>query len=135
MTRVITATITLLYISYSIPVICLLFRGRSNIPHGPHWFGTAGLVANWVLLIWTLFSVVIFAFPANMPAEAGSELPRNSAETDGLTSLAMNYISAVYAIIAIIVAADWFLRARTSYHGQLRDRVDVVVGNGVTTSN
>lgn len=38
----------------------------------------------------------------------------------------MNYISAVYAIIAIIMAADWFLRARTQYQGQRRDRVDLV---------
>lgn len=76
MHRVITATITLLYISYSIPVVCLLLRGRQNITHGPYWFGTAGLVANWVLLLWTLFSVVIFSFPAYMPAEASSELLR-----------------------------------------------------------
>lgn len=32
--RVITATTTLLYISYSILVICLLLKGRNNIPHG-----------------------------------------------------------------------------------------------------
>jgi hypothetical protein len=38
----------------------------------------------------------------------------------------MNYISAVYGIIAIVMASDWFLRARKLYQGQRRDRVDLV---------
>ena len=39
----------------------------------------------------------------------------------------MNYISAVYAIIAIVMTSDWFFRARMSYQGQRRDGVDIVV--------
>lgn len=39
----------------------------------------------------------------------------------------MNYIAAVYAVIAIIVAIDWFCRASTDYQGQLRDRVQIGV--------
>lgn len=33
--RVVTAAIVLLYISYSIPVIYMLIKGRQNIVHGP----------------------------------------------------------------------------------------------------
>lgn len=125
--RVITAAITLLYLSYSIPVVCLLFKGRNNITHGPYWFGTAGLVANWVLLLWTLFSIVIFAFPFNMPAEPSSEFfPQcrtRHVNVRRLICIAMNYVTVVYAIIGVIIASDWMIRARKSYSGQLRDEI------------
>lgn len=30
----------------------------------------------------------------------------------------MNYISAVYGVVVIIILADWFLRGKRSYRGQ-----------------
>lgn len=30
----------------------------------------------------------------------------------------MNYVSALYAILAIIISADWFIRGRRQYRGQ-----------------
>ena len=69
----VTACIVLLYISYSIPVVCLLIRGRDNIKHGPFWMGKFGLVSNVVLLVWTLFTLVMYSFPVYYPAESGSE--------------------------------------------------------------
>lgn len=30
----------------------------------------------------------------------------------------MNYVSAVYAVIVVIILIDWFLRGRRSYRGQ-----------------
>ncbi|KAI4287047.1 MAG: hypothetical protein L6R35_003701 [Caloplaca aegaea] len=30
----------------------------------------------------------------------------------------MNYVSAVYGILAIIITADWFMRGRRQYRGQ-----------------
>ena len=69
----ITACIVLLYISYSIPVLCLLHRGRSTIRHGPFWTGSFGLFCNIVLLIWTTFTLVMYSFPTVMPVEAGSK--------------------------------------------------------------
>lgn len=69
----VTACIVLLYISYVIPVVCLLNRGRNNIKHGPFWLGRVGLAANIVLLLWTVFALVIYSFPAEMPVTTGSE--------------------------------------------------------------
>lgn len=69
----VTACIVLLYISYTIPVICLLIRGRDNIKHGPFWLGRFGLAANIILLCWTLFCLVIYSFPAVYPVTAGSK--------------------------------------------------------------
>ena len=69
----VTACIVLLYISYSIPVICLLIRGRNNIRHGPFWLGPFGLFANIVLLLWTAFTLIMYSFPPVMPVAAGSK--------------------------------------------------------------
>ena len=69
----VTGSIVLLYISYAIPVICLLVKGRDNISHGPFWLGKFGLFANIVLLVWTLFTVVMYSFPVVMPVSAGSQ--------------------------------------------------------------
>ena len=70
---VITGCIVLPYVSYAIPVVCLLVRGRRNIRHGPFWLGKYGVVANFTLLAWTAFCVIMYSFPAFMPATADSE--------------------------------------------------------------
>ena len=69
----IIACIVLLYISYAIPVVCLLYRGRNNIRHGPFWMGFLGYFSNIVLLLWTLFTLVMFSFPTLQPVTAGSK--------------------------------------------------------------
>ena len=69
----VSASIVLLYVSYSIPVTCLLLRGRDTIQHGPFWFRRFGLFSNIVLLSWTFFTIVMYSFPAQMPAKAGSK--------------------------------------------------------------
>ena len=107
----ITACIVMLYISYAIPVICLLIRGRSNIKHGPFWLGSFGLFANYVLLAWTLFTIVMYSFPYVYPVTAGS----------------MNYVSVVYAVVIIIIAIDWVLRGRKSFRGAGERKSDVTV--------
>ncbi|CAO1598750.1 choline transporter [Xanthoria calcicola] len=98
----ITACIVCLYISYSIPVICLLLRGRNNIPHGPFWMGPVGLLSNIVLLLWTSFTLIMYSFPPVLPVQAGN----------------MNYVSAVYAILVLIIVIDWFARGRREYRAQ-----------------
>ena len=69
----VTASIVLLYISYAIPVVWLLIKGRENIKHGPFWLGKAGLVANVVLLMWTVFTFVMYSFPPIRPVVASSK--------------------------------------------------------------
>ena len=73
----VTACIVLLYISYSIPVVCLLVKGRDNIKHGPFWLGPVGLFSNIVLLLWTCFTLIMYSFPPVMPVVAGSKSPRS----------------------------------------------------------
>ncbi|KAA8643346.1 uncharacterized protein ATNIH1004_010113 [Aspergillus tanneri] len=98
----VTACIVLLYSSYVVPIVCLLWRGRESIAHGPFWLGRVGLACNIVVLMWTLFCLVIYSFPSVYPVTPGD----------------MNYISAVYGVVAVVIAADWFLRGRRSFRGQ-----------------
>lgn len=56
---VLSGCIVLPYLSYAIPVICLLIKGRDKIQPGPFWVGTYGLVSNIVLLGWALFTFVM----------------------------------------------------------------------------
>ncbi|KAF2116716.1 choline transport protein-like protein [Lophiotrema nucula] len=105
----ITACIVLLYVSYAIPIVCLLIKGRNNINHGPFWLGPIGLVSNIVLLMWTVFTLVMYSFPYAKPVQASN----------------MNYVSVVYAVVTIIMAIDWIFRGRKSYRG-VEERKDVV---------
>ncbi len=117
----ITACIVLLYISYAIPIICLLVRGRNNIRHGPFWMGPFGLFANIVLLLWTLFTLVMYSFPPVQPVVAGSKCYSFICPGERLYSCLiadMNYVSAVYGIVVFIVVIDWFVRGKAHYRGQ-----------------
>jgi choline transport protein len=107
----ITACIVLLYISYAIPISCLLIRGRNNIKHGPFWLGPFGMVANIVLLCWTLFTLIMYSFPYAKPVAASN----------------MNYVSAVYAVVTIIMATDWIFRGRKKFRGLGERQSDVQV--------
>lgn len=121
----ITACIVLLYISYAIPVVCLLIRGRATLKHGPFWLGSFGFFSNFVLLAWTLFTLIMYSFPYVQPVTAGT----------------MNYVSAVYAVVVIIIAADWILRGRKSFRGAGERKgdvdhvVDVVSGRRVSSAS
>ncbi|KAF7529219.1 hypothetical protein G7054_g9918 [Neopestalotiopsis clavispora] len=86
----ITACVVLLYVSYAIPVLCLLIRGRSNINHGPFWMGKFGHACNYVLLMWLCFTFVMYSFPSTYPVTADT----------------MNYVSIVYVVV-FLVSISW----------------------------
>lgn len=98
----VTACIVLLYISYSIPVICLLVKGRDNIRHGPFWLGPAGKLANWVLLAWTAFTLVMYSFPPEQPVTAQN----------------MNYVCVVYVVVLGVVVSYWWVRGKKIYRSR-----------------
>ncbi|KAI5795517.1 amino acid/polyamine transporter I [Geopyxis carbonaria] len=112
----VTACIVLLYISYAIPVILLLMKGRDNIKHGPFWLGRFGMFCNYVLLAWTLFTLVMYSFPYTMPVEAGT----------------MNYVSAVYGAVAFIILTYWFVRGKRTFRS--RDEREEGVPDALTQS-
>lgn len=87
------------YISYSIPTLLVLVRGRSNFSHGPFWHPKLGLVANLVMLSWTSVALVFYCFPYYVPVVADE----------------MNYASVVLVSVAIFSTFLWFSYARKHY--------------------
>lgn len=88
-----------LLLSYLLPVVFLLIKGRNNIVHGPFWMGKIGLVCNLVLIFWTIFTTIFYSFPAVMPVTAGN----------------MNYVSAVIAVFFLYCIAYWYARGKSQY--------------------
>ncbi|KAE8138909.1 amino acid/polyamine transporter I [Aspergillus pseudotamarii] len=99
----IISCISLLYVSYIIPILCLWYRKRS-IRHGPFWLGRLGLFANVVTICWTMFSLVMYSFPATMPVQANN----------------MNYVAVIYVVCMLIILVDWFLRGNRSFRSPVR---------------
>lgn len=92
--------ILLQYASYSIPTILVIWQGRSNFRHGPFWYPKLGMLANVVMLVWTVVAFVFYCFPAYSEIRASQ----------------MNYVSGVLVLIAIFIASLWFLYAKKNYH-------------------
>lgn len=118
----VTACIVLLYISYAVPITLLLIKGRNNIKHGPFWLGGFGLAANIVTLIWTLFTLIMYSFPYGKPVTAGCKLTITLVRQIllGILTLpaAMNYVSAVYAVVFVLVFGYWFLRGHRTFRSK-----------------
>ncbi|CDR42874.1 CYFA0S10e03334g1_1 [Cyberlindnera fabianii] len=111
--------ITFLLLSYAIPIVCLLVRGRSTLKHGPFWLGPIGLAANLIVLAWTVFAVVFFSFPMSMPVAADS----------------MNYASVVLAAFTIYSIVYWFVRGNKTFaldyeDEEVEDDIDLSVNAG-----
>jgi choline transport protein len=123
----ITACIVLLYLSYAIPVICLLIRGRSNIKHGPFWLGPIGLFSNIVLLVWTLFTLIMYSFPYAKPVAASNMNCKsaNSFTIDITLLMPFTDVCVVYAVVATLTGLDWVFRGRKSFRGIDKRKADI----------
>ncbi|RMJ13491.1 hypothetical protein CDV36_006831 [Fusarium kuroshium] len=95
----VSAGILLQYASYTVPIVLLLIRGRSNLQHGPFWYPRLGLLANIIFLCWAPIALVFYCFPYALPVEAGT----------------MNYISVVLAIVGLLVVFFWYTYARKHF--------------------
>ncbi|KAF8001957.1 hypothetical protein HF325_002922 [Metschnikowia pulcherrima] len=84
--------ITFLLLSYMVPTVCLLYRGRNNIKHGCFWLGKLGLFANVMTIAWALFALGFYSLPSFMPVTAGT----------------MNYVCVVYGVYAVLAMGYWF---------------------------
>lgn len=91
--------ILFLLLSYLVPVVFLLIKGRDNIPHGPFWMGKIGYACNLVLIFWAIFTTIFYSFPAVMPVTAGN----------------MNYVSVVIAVFFLYCVIYWYARGKNQY--------------------
>ncbi|KAI0205836.1 choline transport protein [Astrocystis sublimbata] len=102
-----------LNVSYVIPVVVLLIRGRSILQQwqtDPTQFalGKGGYVLNVVASIFVIVTAVFFTFPASLPA----------------TSNNMNYVTAVIGIFLLLIGTYWFMYGKT-FEGP---EFDVIIG-------
>ncbi|KAG9096432.1 hypothetical protein FS749_008508 [Ceratobasidium sp. UAMH 11750] len=111
----VTGCLVFLYISYAIPVCCLLARGRSTIRPGPFWLGAFGLFSNIVLLCWTVFTLVFYDFPFVMPVQASESVNLVSCGTNIMRVGNMNYVCVVIGIYAIYLSGYWVARGRRTF--------------------
>lgn len=95
----VTGCIIFLLLSYSVPVIFLLIKGRDNIRHGPFWLGKVGLLCNYVVLFWTIFTTIFYSFPPVMPVSAGN----------------MNYVCVVIGVFGGYCVIYWFARGKYKF--------------------
>ncbi|KAH8587349.1 amino acid/polyamine transporter I [Bisporella sp. PMI_857] len=109
------STTTFLNVSYVVPIIILLLRGRKILDQEvvEYSLGRMGLVWNWISVVFVIFVSVFLCFPAGIPVDASS----------------MNYVTAVFGIFGLFVAITWAL-TRNLYHGP-----DITILTGIQPVN
>ncbi|KAH8688662.1 choline transport protein [Talaromyces proteolyticus] len=95
----ISSGIVLQNMTYSLPAVLLLIKGRKNLPHGPFWWPRFGPIANIVLITWTLLTTVIYSFPYFLPVQANN----------------MNYLSVVVIVAFAYAGFYWVLYGHKHY--------------------
>jgi choline transport protein len=88
------------FISYIIPIVCLLFRGRNNLPKERYCnLGRFGPAVNVVSVVWASLVSVCLCFPVYVP----------------VTGSTMNYASAVMVVGLALFILLWLFHARNHY--------------------
>lgn len=113
---ILSASVVALGVSYGIPILILLIRGRQILPRGqfrmPDWLGIA---ANVIGLAFVVLTTILFLFPPELP----------------VTGTNMNYTICAFAVVFIIAVIYWFTTARKNYVGPMDMNVlDVHKGDG-----
>jgi len=100
-------------VSYGIPVLISVLRGRRMLPPTrafvlPEWFGWT---ANLVGVAYVILTTVLFVFPPALP----------------VTGSNMNYCIVAFAIVLFISVFQWFVDGSKNYSGPKVNEVDVDV--------
>ncbi|KAK2750353.1 hypothetical protein FQN57_003833 [Myotisia sp. PD_48] len=90
-----------LSISYGVPILISVIRGRKMLRNAPFSLGKFGYAINIMTLCWFLLAAFIFCMPVAIPVTASS----------------MNYASVVFAGFATISVVWYFVRARKAFTG------------------
>ncbi|KAN0065331.1 hypothetical protein ACQY0O_001167 [Thecaphora frezii] len=90
-----------LSISYGIPIVIAMLRGRTMLKDAPYSLGRFGYAINGVTFVWIILATVLFCMPT----------------TKEVTASTMNYASVVFAFFVACSAAWWFAWGRHFYVG------------------
>ncbi|KAL0937196.1 choline transport protein (amino acid permease) [Colletotrichum truncatum] len=108
-----------LNLSYALPVMILLVRGRRLLSANPPEFslgqGILGYVTNWVAVLFVLVTSVFFCFPPAIPIDIST----------------MNYVTAVIGIFIVYATVLWTVKRKT-YNGP---KFDLILGEELPVNN
>ncbi|KAF4957262.1 hypothetical protein FSARC_11358 [Fusarium sarcochroum] len=105
----------LLNMSYAIPVLTVLIRGRDVLKQfqtndTPWKFGKVrGLILNIVAVLYVFITSLFFCFPPALPVSASS----------------MNYVSAVIGIFFFVLTGYWIAYGKKTFEGP---KLDIILG-------
>lgn len=113
---ILSASVVALGVSYGIPILILLIRGRHILPRGQlRMSDTIGIVANIIGLAFVVLTTVLFLFPPDLP----------------VTGTNMNYTICAFAVVFIIAVIYWFTTAKKAYVGPTdMNLMDIHKGDG-----
>ncbi|EAT90576.2 hypothetical protein SNOG_02364 [Parastagonospora nodorum SN15] len=90
-----------LTLSYAMPILISLARGRSQVKDGAFHLGALGTFCNVVALAWSALAIPLFSMPTVLPVTAQS----------------MNYASVVFAGFFVIATLWYYAWGRKNYEG------------------
>ncbi|KAG8932771.1 hypothetical protein FRC03_003310 [Tulasnella sp. 419] len=90
-----------LSVSYGIPILVSLIRGRKLVRNATYSLGKFGFIINIITVLWITFAIVLFTMPTAIP----------------VTPTTMNYASVVFAGFTLISAIWYAVWGRTNYRG------------------
>jgi amino acid transporter len=90
-----------LTLSYAIPILISLIRGRSHVKEGNFYLGGFGTFCNVVALGWSALAIPLFSMPTFLP----------------VTPETMNYASVVFAGFFVIATLWYFVWGKKNYEG------------------
>ncbi|BCS19532.1 uncharacterized protein APUU_12360S [Aspergillus puulaauensis] len=108
-----------LSISYGLPILISLLRGRQDVKRSSFSLGPFGYTINVISICWILLAVVLFSMPYTLP----------------VTPSSMNYASVVFAAFALISIAWYFVYARKHFTGPPVSKEEAVPTTGVLTAS
>lgn len=106
-----------LSISYGLPILISLIRGRHDVKRSSFSLGWLGYIVNVISICWILLAVVLFSMPYTLP----------------VTPSSMNYASVVFAAFALISIIWYFVYARKHFTGPPVSKEEAVSTPGVMT--
>lgn len=90
-----------LSVSYGIPILVSLIRGRKSVKHSTFSLGRFGYIINIATVCWISLAIVLFCMPTEIP----------------VTPVSMNYASVVFMGFALISLAWYIIRGRKTFTG------------------
>ncbi|TGO45734.1 hypothetical protein BOTNAR_0643g00030 [Botryotinia narcissicola] len=90
-----------LSVSYGIPILVNLIRGRQAVKHASFSLGRFGFAINAITVVWITLAIVLFCMPTAIP----------------VTPTSMNYASVVFVFFASISLLWYVIRGRKEFSG------------------